>query len=183
MPTDEDPRALEVLAFWWDAGPEKWFAQDEAFDGQCRAFEDLVEEAVGGNLDAWRASAAGTLALIVLTDQFPRNLFRGTRRAFASDALALDVADHAVAQAFPSAWPMPARSFFLLPFMHSEDLSIQELSLDLYRATGNRDAYYYALVHHDVIRRFGRFPHRNASLGRQTTAAEQAFLDSGGFSA
>jgi uncharacterized protein (DUF924 family) len=183
MTSAEDPRALALLRFWWGAGPDNWFARDDAFDAECRVHAALTEAAAGGGrgLDGWRATAAGTLALILLTDQIPRNAFRGTAEAFATDAFALATAEQALAAGFPDAYPMPARNFFLLPFMHAEDLAAQERGLDLYRAQGDKDMYYYALVHHDAIRRFGRFPHRNVILGRTTTPEEQAYLDSGGF--
>lgn len=183
MTTGEPGGALDLLAFWWRAGPDRWFAVDATFDEDCARFRALHESAAAGDLDGWRATAAGTLALIVLTDQIPRNIFRGTPRAYATDRLALDHARHAVASGFDRAWPMPARSFLYLPFTHAEDLAAQEQGLDLYRAAGDRQTYFHALVHHDAVRRFGRFPHRNRILGRETTPAEQAYLDSGGFGA
>jgi uncharacterized protein (DUF924 family) len=175
--------ALEVLEFWWQAGPEKWFAGGEAFDDACRRFHHFIEAAAEGRLDAWAETPHAALALVIVTDQFPRNIFRGTERAFATDAKALSVATAAVERGFDRAFPVMARKFFYLPFMHVEDLTTQERGLDLYRALGDQDGYYYMLIHFDVIRRFGRFPHRNGILGRQTTPEEAAYLASGGFSA
>lgn len=181
MTAHESADALDLLAFWWRAGPERWFAADAAFDEDCARFRALYETAAAGGLDGWRTTAAGSLALIVLTDQIPRNVFRGTPQAFATDPLALAHARHAVGSGFDRGWPIPARGFFYLPFTHAEDLAAQEEGLDVFRATGDQDGYFHALVHHDAIRRFGRFPHRNPILGRETTPAEQAYLDSGGF--
>lgn len=177
----EAPRALEVLAFWWAAGPGAWFSVDEAFDEACRGWMGLAEEAAAGALDAWQETAAGTLALLILLDQIPRNAFRGTPRAFATDARALAVAEAAIARGCDKGWPMPMKNFFYLPLMHAEDLAVQDRAIDLYRAAGDREALLYAYMHHEAIRRFGRFPHRNPILGRETTPAERAFLDAGGF--
>lgn len=175
--------ALDLLDFWWKSGPEAWFQGAPEFDEACAAFTPLQERAARGELDHWAATPAGTLALLLLLDQLPRNLYRGTARAFESDGAALAIAEAAIRQGFDKAYPMPAKNFFYLPLMHSEDLAVQERALDLYRAVGDQSVYFYAFVHYDAIRRFGRFPHRNATLGRATSEAEQAYLDSGGFSA
>jgi|FEC22Drversion2_1045045.scaffolds.fasta_scaffold00009_165 uncharacterized protein (DUF924 family) len=178
------PTQFDVLDFWWRAGASRWFAGGDAFDGACRErFLDLLEHAAAGGLADWEATPSGALALIIVLDQLSRNIYRGTPRAFAQDARALAVAERAVAAGFDRAYPMPARQFFYMPFEHSEDMRVQERSCDLFRATGDHDAYYWALVHMDAIRRFGRFPHRNVILGRATTPEEQRYLDSGGFSA
>ncbi len=174
--------AFDVLEFWWRAGPARWFAAESAFDHACRDFAAAVDDAAAGRLDGWAESPHGALALVLLTDQFPRNVFRGTTRAFATDGKALAVAERAIGRGFDRAFPIDGRRFFYLPFMHSEDLAVQERGLDLYRALGSEEGYFYALVHYDAIRRFGRFPHRNALLGRDTTPAEAAYLASGGFS-
>jgi uncharacterized protein (DUF924 family) len=176
-----DPAALDVLDFWWRAGEARWFSGEPAFDDDCRHFLAVHEAAARGALAGWVEEPAGALALVLLLDQFPRNLHRGTPRAFATDEAALAVAEGAVGRGFDRAFPAPARQFLYLPFMHAENLAAQERSLDLYRALGWREAYFYALTHHDAIRRFGRFPHRNAILGRATTPAEEAYLASGGF--
>ncbi len=182
MTRDQTDASIDVLEFWWKAGPEKWFAGGDAFDDACRGFRHLTEAAAAGQLDIWAAAPHSALALVLVTDQFPRNIYRGTERAFATDAKALSVATAAVDRGFDRAFPVEARKFFYLPFMHSEDIVAQERGLDLYRALGDQDGYYYMLIHFDVIRRFARFPHRNAMLGRQTTVAEAAYLASGGFS-
>jgi len=171
-----------VLAFWRDAGPAKWFAKDDAFDAAIRArFADLHHAAAAGALRDWEETAEGALALVIVLDQFPRNMYRGRPQAFATDALARAVADRAIARGFADSIPLPERRFVFMPFMHSEDLADQQRCLDLCRAAGDDEGVYYADLHLDIIRRFGRFPHRNVILGRSTTPEEQAFLDSGGF--
>jgi len=177
-----DQRALGVLDFWWRAGPAKWFGGGPAFDAEVRErLAGLQAEAAAGRLEDWAETSPGALARILLLDQVPRHIFRGTAEAFASDARALAAAEAAVAAGLDRAYPVEARSFFYLPFMHAEDLAAQLWSADLFRRLGQRENYFYALVHLDAIQRFGRFPHRNAVLGRTTTPAEQAYLDSGGF--
>jgi uncharacterized protein (DUF924 family) len=171
-----------VVGFWREAGPDKWFRKDAAFDDTIRArFLPAMEAAASGHLPDWEATAEGALALLILLDQFPRNVFRGDARAFASDPLARAVADRAIAQGFDQREPASERLFFYLPFEHSEDMTDQERSIVLVRALGDADLLKWAELHADIVRRFGRFPHRNAVLGRTTTAAEQAFLDQGGF--
>lgn len=178
--TQADP--IDILDFWWQAGPAKWFARDNGFDAEIRdRFEALLPIAARGGFDGWAETPHGALALILLLDQMPRNLYRGDPRAFDSDAKALEIARTSVARGFHRAFPAQARTFFFLPFEHAEDLDAQETSVDLFRIHGDRETYLYALIHLDVIRRFGRFPHRNAVLGRETTDAERAYLDSGGF--
>jgi uncharacterized protein (DUF924 family) len=177
--------ALEVIQFWREAGPKRWFAKDDAFDAEIRRrFLPLVVAAQAGGLDGWRQSADGALALMLLLDQFPRNLFRGSPQAFAGDAIARQRADAAIAAGFDRTVAPELRPFFYLPFMHSEALADQERSLELYRilhSEGGTDNRAFAQDHHAIIARFGRFPHRNAVLGRSTTPEEQAFLDAGGF--
>jgi uncharacterized protein (DUF924 family) len=171
-----------VLAFWRDAGPDKWFKKNDAFDLDIRGrFLETYEAAAAGTLGAWEATSEGALALVIVLDQFPRNMFRGAARAFATDPLARAVADRALARGFDRAMTLADRQFFYLPFEHSEALADQERCCDLFRATGDADLVKWAELHADIIRRFGRFPHRNAVLGRATTLEEQAFLDSGGF--
>jgi uncharacterized protein (DUF924 family) len=173
----------DVLEFWRTAGPKRWFTKDAAFDAAIAArFLDTYEAAAAGKLGAWEASAEGALALVIVLDQFPRNMFRGNPRTFAADPLARAVAERAIARGFDRQFPMPERNFFYLPFEHSEDIADQEHCLMLTRATGDADAVKWAQLHCDIIRRFGRFPHRNAVLGRATTKEEKDFLASGGFS-
>jgi len=175
--------AEDVLAFWLAAGHERWFEPDAAFDAAIRErFGATYDDAVAGLLGAWENSPQGALALVIVLDQFPRNMFRGNAKSFTADPLARAVAERAVARGFDQQVAMPQRSFFYLPFEHSEKLADQERSVALMRATGDADLLKWAELHADIIRRFGRFPHRNAVLGRSTTPEEQAFLDQGGFS-
>jgi uncharacterized protein (DUF924 family) len=183
MASREDGDALALLNFWLPAGPARWFARSDEFDAACARWVPLWERARDGGCIDWRETAAGSLALLVLLDQIPRNAFRGTAQQFATDDMALSEADRAVEAGHDRAYPMPLRNFFYLPYQHTEDITAQERGLDLYRAAGDADAYYWALVHADAIRRFGRFPHRNALLGRDTTEAEQNYLQTGGFGA
>jgi len=176
-----DTRAAiaEIVEFWFAAGMEKrWFVQDPAFDGAVRArLAGWHERAAAGELDDWRYAAAGCVALCVLLDQVPRNLFRGQGRAFATDAAARAVTGHAIGRGLDRALPQVQRLFLYLPFEHSESLADQDESV---RLIGQLDAdpewRDYAVRHREVIARFGRFPHRNAALGRTTTAEEAAFL-------
>jgi uncharacterized protein (DUF924 family) len=171
----------DVLAFWREAGPSRWFRKDEAFDHEFRArFMGAHEAALRGELDEWAQDAAGALALLILLDQFPRNAFRGTSRMFESDAKARGVARLAVQAGYDSQAEPELRNFFYLPFMHSEDLTDQDLGVQLARGLGD-DALRWAVIHRDIIEKFGRFPHRNAVLDRSTTPEEQRFLDDGGF--
>ena len=173
--------AKDVVSFWREAGPERWFKKDEAFDTEVkRRFMPTYEAAAAGKLREWENSADGALALLILLDQFPRNMFRGDKRAFATDPLARAVTAGALIRGF-DAQVGDMRGFFYLPFEHSEDMSDQERGIALYRAAGDADGLKWAELHADIIRKFGRFPHRNAVLGRTTTVDEQAFLDSGGF--
>jgi uncharacterized protein (DUF924 family) len=180
--TQDDPIGPQtVLAFWRAAGPDKWYAKDDTFDTEIRArFLATYEAAAAGRL-AWDHDAEGALALVIVLDQFPRNMFRGSARAFVADPLAREVASRAIARGFDRAVAVPERCFFYLPFEHSEALADQERCVALNRASGDADALKWAELHADIIRRFGRFPHRNTVLGRATTAEEQAFLDGGGF--
>jgi len=172
----------DVLAFWRAAGSDKWFTRDAAFDAAVEArFLPTYEAAADGRLGAWEATADGALALLIVLDQFPRNMFRDSARAFAADPLARAVADRALARGFDRNFPPAEQSFFYLPFEHSEDAADQDRCVALFRASGDADLLKWAELHADIIRRFGRFPHRNALLGRATTPEEQAFLDGGGF--
>jgi uncharacterized protein (DUF924 family) len=177
-------KPAEIIEFWRDAGPARWFAKNADFDEQIRTrFEAAHHAAAGGEFDHWIDSAGGALALLLLLDQLPRNLWRGSPRAFATDLLARRVARNAIQAGYDRAGHGDLRSFFYLPFSHSESPADQAFSMGLWEAlereTGE-DAK-SARRHRDVIARFGRFPHRNRALGRETTEAEQAFLDGGGF--
>ena len=175
--------AEDVLAFWLAAGPDRWFEHDEAFDAEIREqFAATYEDAAAGLLNAWVDAPESALALVIVLDQFPRNMFRGSARCFAADTLARAAAERAIARGFDRKVGLPERQFFYLPFEHSEQLADQERAVALMRETGDADLLKWAELHADIIRRFGRFPHRNAALGRTSTPEEQAFLDDGGFS-
>lgn len=175
-------QATDVLSFWRAAGPDKWFAKDDAFDNAIREkFLTTYKAAAAGKLSTWEAQPESALALVITLDQFPRNMFRGDGRTFAADHVALAVAERAIEKGFDQNFSVAERAFFYLPFEHSEQLADQERCCALFRATGDAELLKWAQLHADTIRRFGRFPHRNALLGRTTTAEEQAFLDGGGF--
>jgi uncharacterized protein (DUF924 family) len=177
---------MDVTGFWRIAGPGKWFRKDSRFDDSIRLkFEPVHFRAARGEYDAWRGSAEGCLALLILLDQFPRNLWRASAHAFATDPLARTIARQAIQNDFDQEVEPELRPFFYLPFEHSEDPADQDLSVTLTTAlrdaTGDEETLKWAIVHRDIITRFGRFPHRNRALGRETTPEEQAFLDDGGF--
>jgi len=174
--------AAEIVAFWREAGADHWFKKDKAFDDDIRRrFLPTYEAAAAGKLAAWEQTAEGSLALLILLDQFSRNMFRSDARAFAMDPLALAITAHAIMRGFDAQVPAELRAFFYVPFEHSENLADQEHGIALYNAAGDAEGLKWAELHADIIRRFGRFPHRNAALGRTTTPEEQAFLDGGGF--
>ena len=189
-----DPRSAriaDILNFWF-ASPDpaaateprpQWFKKDPAFD---RAIGDEfaveIEMALAGGLGPWQADAAGTLALVLLLDQFPRNVFRGGAKAFAGDARALALANKAVAERIDARLGRQQRLFLYLPFEHSENLADQDRAVALIGAIGGAEQTDYALRHRAIIARFGRFPHRNAALGRQSTIEELQFLEQPGSS-
>jgi uncharacterized protein (DUF924 family) len=178
-PSADAPDA--VVAFWRDAGPDLWFAKHEAFDRRFRErFLKLHEAAARGELMAWQATPTGALALVLLLDQFPRNSFRGDKRMYATDALARQVARAAVEAGHHRNVEPALQAFLCLPFGHSEDITDQERSVALMRDLGHPDLP-HAERHRDIVRRFGRFPHRNPILGRTMTAEEQRYLDEGGY--
>ena len=177
-----DQLAQDVLDFWLDAGAKKWFAKDDAFDEAIRTkFSKAHRDASRGKFSAWEKEPLPALALLLLTDQFPRNLFRDSAHAFATDAMALNIAKRALRSGFDGYCQVDLKQFFYMPLMHSEDISDQEYCIALCLQSGESENVKYARIHRDIIARFGRFPHRNAVLGRHTTAEEQAFLDDGGF--
>ncbi|MBN9074250.1 MAG: DUF924 family protein [Rhizobiales bacterium] len=179
--TTEDARALALTQFWREAGEDAWFRKDEAFDTDLRGrFLDLHYAAARRELDAWSDHAEGSLALMILLDQFPRNCFRGTAHMFATDPLARHFAGKAIEAGHDLAIEEALRVFIYLPFEHSEVMADQERSVALCEANC-RGYLEYAVEHREIIARFGRFPHRNPALGRETTAEERAFLDQGGF--
>jgi len=176
-----------VVEYWLGLGQAAWYAVNPEVDAEIAArFGPAWEAAAAGGLDGWRADAPGTLGYLILTDQFPRNMFRGEARAFATDARALAAADAAVTAELDRDIPEPERQFFYLPFMHAEDLAAQDRGVALIAERmpqGGASNLLHARAHREVIRRFGRFPYRNAALGRDSTAAEQAFMADGGYGA
>jgi uncharacterized protein (DUF924 family) len=174
--------AREVVAFWREAGPDRWFRADAAFDAEIRSrFARLHAQAAAGNLDERAENPDGALALVLLLDQFSRNLHRGQPATYAHDEKARAIARCAVANGFDRAVDPALRKFFYMPFMHSESLADQALSVKLCHALHDPYTFKYARGHAEIVARFGRFPHRNPILGRHTSPAEQAFLDAGGF--
>lgn len=182
------PLCDDILNFWLNrVGPTGWYASSPALDEDIRRrFGRAVQAARAGAFDNWSAAPRSSLALLILLDQFSRNLYRGSGEAFSADPRARRIARLAVARGFDQRIAEPGRQFFFLPFEHSEAMADQNACVALMGArmprTG-RVSLPWAIVHRDVIRRFGRFPHRNKALGRKTTPEEQAFLDNGGFSA
>ncbi len=179
----QDPAAIEaVIGFWDQAGRERWFGRDEAFDRLFRErFLGLHMEAAARQHDDWLDTPRGALALLILTDQFPRNAFRGTAHMYATDPLARHFARRALAQGFMDRIDPALRVFLCLPFTHSEDLADQDRGVELNVPLGGTTLE-FACHHRDIIRRFGRFPHRNRLLGRESTPEEEQFLAAGGFS-
>ncbi|TYT26197.1 DUF924 domain-containing protein [Luteimonas viscosa] len=171
----------QVIAFWREAGYDRWFNGGAAFDGQCR--ERLLDAhfaAARREHDDWMESGEGALALLILLDQIPRNVFRGSAHAFATDPLALHYARRAVDAGLDAQVDAGLRAFVYLPFEHSEALDDQHRAVALFDALGDAGYAKYARAHLEVIERFGRFPHRNHVLGRINTPQEQAWLDAGG---
>jgi len=182
LPVTEVPAAAEaVVSFWAEAGPSRWFTKEAAFDDEFRQrFLDHHMAAARRELEHWAETPCGGLALLILLDQFPRNCFRGTGHMFATDSLARHHAHRFIDAGFMMHIDEPLRLFACLPFVHSEALEDQKYGVALYKkyvADGEK----WAVVHMEIIERFGRFPHRNPALGRATTPEEQAFLDAGGF--
>ena len=174
----------EVLTFWFDEiEPEQWWKKDEDFDALLvERFSDLYERARQCELFEWRQTASGRLAEIILLDQFPRNMFRGTPRAFASDAMALALSQEAIASGADQLLTAIQRTFLYMPFMHSESVEIHKVAVELYRKNGSKDNLDFEQRHRAIIERFGRYPHRNEILGRPSTAEEIEFLNQPGSS-
>lgn len=174
--------AQDVIDFWQAAGEEGWFDASVAFDAQCREqFLALHMAASRGELEHWSQDATGALALLLLLDQLPRNMFRGSAHAYATDPMARAVAYRALASDFDQQFVPELRSFFYLPLMHSEALVDQQRASELFQTLDIPRALKWRTHHLGIIKRFGRFPHRNHVLGRKTTPDEQAWLDEGGF--
>ncbi|BCH18191.1 MULTISPECIES: DUF924 family protein [unclassified Mesorhizobium] len=173
--------AIGVIEYWWRAGPQEWFAARPDFDREFRdSFLPLHERAARGELEDWAATAYGSLALLLLLDQFPRNAFRGTPRMYATDAGAIEIAGAAIEAGHQRLVHPILAMFFGLPYAHAEQLAAQDRSVELAREFGAAQ-HQRAQHHRDIIRRFGRFPHCNPILGRPMRPDEQRFLDEGGF--
>ncbi|MES2471805.1 MAG: DUF924 family protein [Pseudomonadota bacterium] len=172
----------DVIALWRDAGPRKWFGGGAVFDAQIRErFGEAHQIAARGELADWENTADGALALLLLTDQFPRNLYRHSAHAFATDEMARGIADRALVRGFDAQTDADLRAFFYLPFEHHEDAGSQARAVALFEKLGDKQGLDYAKLHADLIGRFGRFPHRNAVMGRISTPEESAYLAQGGF--
>jgi len=173
-----------VLTFWFhETKPYQWYRSDAAFDQTVqRRFGNLYSLAKSQQLNAWRSTPRGALALIILLDQFSRNLHRDTPQAFAQDKAGLAIARNAILRRFTKLFPKKEQAFFYMPFMHSENLADQDMCVRLFKANlPDTNNLLHALQHRNIIARFGRFPHRNNILGRQSTPEEMAFLSAGGF--
>jgi uncharacterized protein (DUF924 family) len=172
--------AREIIDFWFSEEVRKlWFNSTPEFDVLLRErYLALWEQAVGGELDQWRQTAEGCLALAILLDQFPLNMFRGDARCFSSEALSRDVARDAIDGGFDRRLAVEQRAFLYMPFMHSETLADQQLALELFDQEGLEGNHRFAKHHHDIVARFGRFPHRNKILSRDSSDAENEYLDS-----
>lgn len=174
--------AQDVIDFWQAAGEEGWFNASATFDAQCRKqFLELHLTASRGELSHWSQDATGALALLLLLDQLPRNMFRGSAHAYATDPMARAAAYKALSQGFDQQFAPELRSFFYLPLMHSEELADQQRASELFHTLDIPRAIKWRTHHLAIIERFGRFPHRNLVLGRSTTPDEQAWLDEDGF--
>lgn len=173
-------QAHEVVEFWREAGPGKWFRGGAAFDAACERFREPHFTAARRESEGWLDAADGALALLLLLDQIPRNLFRDSAHSYATDPLARHYAERAIEAGHDQAFDASLRAFFYLPFEHSEDMADQERAIALFQGLGNANYLGHAEAHRKVIARFGRFPHRNRALGRVNTPGEQAWLDAGG---
>ena len=178
---------VEVLDYWLGAvGPDGWYAGGDDLDGEIAAlFGPIWQAAQDGNIEHWVDGAAGSLAYLIVCDQFSRNMHRGSALAFATDARARDAARRALAAGWDLDAPEPERQFFYMPFEHSEDMADQDLAVQYLteRVPSRPDMALHARVHRAIIEKFGRFPYRNAALGRQSSEAEQQFIAQGGYGA
>lgn len=172
----------DVTTYWEQAGESRWFFKDAAFDGALKLrFGDAVKAARDGAYDHWADTPEGALGLVILLDQVSRNIHRGSPLAFAADAKALRLAKGWIGQGFHQKLPAPRACWLIMPYEHAEDLDAQHRGVALFQTMGLSEMAYWAQIHLDIIAHFGRFPHRNAVLGRASTAAELAFLQAGGF--
>ncbi len=175
-------RPRDIVNFWMEAGPSRWFTKDAAFDGALSVrFCAALKEAHRGAFDQWGENPEGALGLVLLLDQVSRNIHRGSPLAFAADAKALALAREWIGRNYHHALPAPLARWFIMPFEHAEDLDAQKRGVALFQSMGLHEMAHWAQVHLDIIARFGRFPHRNPVLGRRSTAEELAFPAAGGF--
>jgi uncharacterized protein (DUF924 family) len=172
----------DILTFWRNAGPQQWYAAKPAFDDAIRLkFEPVHHAAARGEYDRWAESPAGVLALLILLDQVPRNIYRKSGHAFATDPKARAIARVSAERGWHREVEPQMAQFMLLPFEHSEDIADQDYGLTLAEELGDAEVLKWMIIHRDIIVRFGRFPHRTAARGRTTPTEDQAFLDDGGF--
>ena len=172
----------DIIGFWLEAGPERWFKKDNDFDEALRQrFGAVLEQARAHAYDAWAETPCGLAALVIVLDQFSRNILRNSAGAFTSDAMALELAKRGIARGDHRVLEPHLAQWLVLPFEHSEDLQDQETAVRLFKEMARDDLLKWAELHRDIIQRFGRFPHRNALLGRVSTEEEEAFLAEGGF--
>jgi uncharacterized protein (DUF924 family) len=167
-----------VLRFWLhEVPPDRRFVRDEAIDAECaRRFKHLRDELAATGAAGWWDDPRAALAAVIVLDQFSRNIYRGSAEAFAADPIAHALADKAIREGWDRQMTVPERQFLYLPFQHAETAADQDRALALFASLGDEKAMHYAKLHRDVIRRFGRFPHRNAALGRKSTPEEEAYL-------
>lgn len=180
---DDEQAIAEMLGFWLDQDDKTIFTADPAFDADVKLrFADLLKEAKSGRLDHWSETGRGALALVILLDQMSRNIHRGTPEMYAGDAKAVAVAKAAILRGFDEEFGPAERRWFYMPFIHSENLGDHETCIALFEKMDLPEQLHFATHHAKIVRRFGRFPHRNAILGRTSTPEEEAFLAGGGFS-
>ena len=174
----------DIITFWFEEiSPEQWFKKDKKFDAMLleRAGTTVIK-ALNGQLDRWSKTSTGSVSLVILLDQFTRNIFRDTPKAFSGDEMALVLCQKSINSKWFSELSMTFKQFLLMPMMHSEDISIQEKSLPLFKQHANNRTYEFAVKHRDIIAKFGRFPHRNLTLSRPSTEEELMFLNEPGSS-
>ena len=174
----------DIITFWFEEiSPEQWFKKDKKFDAMLleRAGTTVIK-ALNGQLDRWSKTSAGSVSLVILLDQFTRNIFRDTPKAFSGDEMALVLSQKSINSEWFANLSVVYKQFLLMPMMHSEDISMQEKSLPLFKQHTNKRTYEFAVKHRDIIAKFGRFPHRNQIINRPNTEEELKFLNQSGSS-
>ena len=174
----DDPQP--IIDFWFsEAVRPRWFQSTDEFDqALIQRYEDIWQQAKHGKLDHWMQTAPGCLALVIILDQFPLNMYRGTAKSFSTEARSREIARHALELNFDAQMPVEQKAFLYMPFMHSEDMADQDRCLELFEQPGLESNLRFARHHRGIIEKFGRFPHRNAPLGRESTPAEIEYLNS-----